>query len=68
MFGAVGGILLALLSGRIIKDFGYLPMFIIASCAYLLALLIIHVILPKLEPVKAEELENSPRWSTINGL
>lgn len=57
MFGAVGGILLALLAGRIITAFGYLPMFIIASCAYLLALLIIHLVLPKLEPVKAEELE-----------
>lgn len=56
MFGAVGGILLALLTGRIIRAFGYLPMFIIASCAYLTALAIIHLVLPKLEPVKAEEL------------
>jgi ACS family hexuronate transporter-like MFS transporter len=56
MFGAVGGILLALLAGRIITAFGYLPMFIIASCAYLIALGIIHLILPKLEPVKTEEL------------
>ncbi len=58
MFGAVGGILLALLAGRIITAFGYLPMFIIASCAYLLALAIIHLVLPRLEPVKAEELVN----------
>lgn len=56
MFGAVGGILLALLAGRIITAFGYLPMFIIASCAYLTALGIIHLILPNMEPVKAEEL------------
>ncbi|MFD2574423.1 MFS transporter [Spirosoma soli] len=56
MFGAVGGILLALLAGRIITAFGYLPMFIIASCAYLIALAIIHLVLPKLEPVKTEEL------------
>ncbi|MGF7216250.1 ACS family hexuronate transporter-like MFS transporter [Spirosoma lacussanchae] len=56
MFGAVGGILLALLAGRIITAFGYLPMFIIASCAYLIALAIIHLVLPKMEPVKAEEL------------
>ncbi len=56
MFGAVGGILLALLAGRIITAFGYLPMFIIASCSYLLALAIIHLVLPKLEPVKTEEL------------
>lgn len=57
MFGAVGGILLALLAGRIITAFGYLPMFIIASCAYVIALTIIHLILPKLEPVSAKELE-----------
>lgn len=56
MFGAVGGILLALLSGRIITAFGYLPMFIIASCSYLIALVIIHLVLPKLEPVRTEEL------------
>ena len=56
MFGAVGGILLALLSGRIITAFGYLPMFIIASCSYLIALILIHLVLPKLEPVRTEEL------------
>lgn len=56
MFGAVGGILLALLAGRIITAFGYLPMFIIASCSYLIALVIIHLVLPKLEPVRPEEL------------
>ena len=60
MFGAVGGILLALLAGRIITAFGYLPMFIIASCAYLIALTIIHLILPKLEPIKTEELLGEP--------
>ena len=60
MFGAVGGILLALLAGRIITAFGYLPMFIIASCAYLIALGIIHLILPRLEPIKTEELINEP--------
>ncbi|CCH54040.1 major facilitator superfamily MFS_1 [Fibrisoma limi BUZ 3] len=56
MFGAVGGILLALLAGRIITNFGYLPMFIISSCAYLIALIIIHLVLPRLEPVRVEEL------------
>ncbi|AKD54678.1 MFS transporter [Spirosoma radiotolerans] len=56
MFGAVGGILLALLAGRIITAFGYLPMFIVASCSYLIALVIIHLVLPKLEPVRTEEL------------
>ena len=65
MFGAVGGILLALLSGRIITAFGYLPMFIIASCSYLIALILIHLVLPTLDPVKAEELEESEYWSVV---
>lgn len=65
MFGAVGGILLALLSGRIITAFGYLPMFIIASCSYLIALILIHLVLPKLNPVKAEELEERDYWSVV---
>lgn len=52
MFGAVGGILLAAAAGYIIADFGYRPMFIVASCSYLTALAIIHFILPKMEPVE----------------
>ena len=64
MFGAVGGILLALLAGRIITAFGYLPMFIIASCSYLIALAIIHLVLPKLEPIKADELER--KWPVVS--
>jgi ACS family hexuronate transporter-like MFS transporter len=63
MFGAIGGILLALLSGRIITIFGYQPMFLIASGSYLLSLLIIHLLLPRLQPVKPEELEKSAQWS-----
>lgn len=66
MFGAVGGILLALLAGRIITAFGYLPMFIIASGTYLLALAIIHIVLPKLEPVKSEELERRTNWQVAS--
>jgi ACS family hexuronate transporter-like MFS transporter len=65
MFGAVGGILLALLSGRIITAFGYVPMFVIASCSYLIALILIHLVLPTLNPVKAEELEESDYWSVV---
>ena len=55
MAGATAGILFALMAGRIIVSFGYIPMFIIASCAYLVALLIIHLILPNLEPIQIEE-------------
>lgn len=57
MFGAVGGILLARYSGDIINNLGYYPLFILSAGAYLLALLLIHLVLPKLEPVTAEELD-----------
>jgi ACS family hexuronate transporter-like MFS transporter len=56
MFGAVGGILLARYSGDIINTVGYQPLFIMAGCAYLLALLLIHLVLPRLEPVSEAEL------------
>lgn len=59
MFGAVGGILLARYSGDIINKLGYYPLFIMAACAYLLALLLIHLVLPKLEPVTADELHGN---------
>jgi ACS family hexuronate transporter-like MFS transporter len=35
---------------------GYQPLFIMAGCAYLLALLLIHLVLPRLEPVSEAEL------------
>jgi MFS transporter, ACS family, hexuronate transporter len=54
MAGAVGGILLAATAGYVIANFGYQPMFILASCTYLLALIIIHIILPKLQPVEIQ--------------
>jgi MFS transporter, ACS family, hexuronate transporter len=56
MFGALGGIMLARYSGDIINATGYVPLFVIAACAYLLALLLIHWVLPKLEPITTEEL------------
>lgn len=53
MMGGIGGALLAAFAGKIIASTGsYLPLFIIASCAYLIALLILHVLAPRLEPVK----------------
>ncbi|MBC7923501.1 MAG: MFS transporter [Ferruginibacter sp.] len=50
--GAVSGTLLAAASGLIIQSAGYLPLFIIASSAYLVALAVIHFLVPKLEPVQ----------------
>lgn len=50
--GGLGGALLAAKVGAIINTGGYVPLFIIASTAYLLALGVIHFLSPRLETVK----------------
>jgi ACS family hexuronate transporter-like MFS transporter len=53
MAGAVGGMLIAKLTGFILERTGsYMPVFLIAGSAYLVALAIVHVLSPRLEPVK----------------
>ncbi|HLA94442.1 MAG TPA: MFS transporter [Pyrinomonadaceae bacterium] len=53
MFGAIGGMVISPLVGYILQTTGsYLPIFIIAASAYLVALLIIHLLAPNLEPAK----------------
>ena len=55
MAGAVGGMLIAPLVGIILERTGsYVPIFAIAASAYLVALLIIHLLVPKLEPANVE--------------
>ncbi|MGH9752614.1 MAG: MFS transporter [Blastocatellia bacterium] len=55
MAGAVGGMLIALAVGEILQRTGsYVPIFIIAGFAYLAALLIVHLLAPKLEPARVE--------------
>lgn len=55
MAGAIGGMLIALLVGEILQRTGsYVPIFIIAGSTYLVALLVIHLLVPKLDPVKVE--------------
>ena len=49
--GTISGIILAASTGFIVAKFGYQPMFVIASCSYLIGLIIIHLIMPKLKPV-----------------
>jgi ACS family hexuronate transporter-like MFS transporter len=49
--GGIGGALLAGQSGWIINHGGYVPLFAIAASAYLLALAVMHILSPKLEPV-----------------
>ena len=56
MAGAVGGMLISLLVGQILQATGsYVPIFIIAGSTYLVALLIIHLLVPNLEPANLDE-------------
>jgi len=53
MAGAIGGLVIARLVGEILQRTGsYVPIFIIAASAYLAALLVFHLLSPKLEPAK----------------
>ena len=51
MAGAVGGMVIALVVGEILQRTGsYVPIFIIAGSAYLVALTVIHLLAPKIQP------------------
>ncbi len=53
MAGAVGGMLIAKTVGYVLEWTGsYLPVFIIAGSAYLVALVVFHLLAPKLAPVQ----------------
>jgi MFS transporter, ACS family, hexuronate transporter len=53
IFGNIGGLATIQLTGFALDGgLGYWPLFVYSSCAYLLALLAIHTILPVLEPTK----------------
>lgn len=53
MFGAIGGVLLQVATGYIVGwTHSYMPLFAIACIVYLLALLIVHLLTPRLEPAK----------------
>jgi ACS family hexuronate transporter-like MFS transporter len=56
MAGAVGGMLIALVVGEILEQTGsYVPVFIIAALAYLVALAAIQLLVPVIQPVRMEE-------------
>jgi len=53
MLGAVGGMVFSKYIGGVLEDLGtYTPIFVVAASAYLLALLVVHILTPKMEPVK----------------
>ncbi len=50
MFGAIGGMLFQAAAGRIVDHLhSYLPLFVIAGSAYVVAMLIIQILTPRLE-------------------
>lgn len=55
MAGAIGGALLQVATGYVVKiTNSYVPLFVIACLAYLLALVIIHAITPRLAPARID--------------
>jgi ACS family hexuronate transporter-like MFS transporter len=53
--GAIGGALVAYAVGKILQDIGpegYTVPFAVAGTGYLVALLIIHLLVPKIEEIK----------------
>ncbi|MDB5454987.1 MAG: major facilitator superfamily 1 [Caulobacter sp.] len=53
MLGAFGGMAFSAYIGDILEKLGtYTPIFIVAGCTYLVALAVIHLLTPKMEPVK----------------
>jgi ACS family hexuronate transporter-like MFS transporter len=57
MAGAVGGMIIAKIVGYLLEWTGsYLPVFIIAGSMYLIALLIVHLLVPSLQPAPVEDV------------
>lgn len=55
MAGAVGGMMISEVVGHLLQWTGsYVPVFVIAGGAYLFALLVIHLLVPRLEPAQID--------------
>jgi ACS family hexuronate transporter-like MFS transporter len=67
MAGALGGATMAVATGYILQSTGqnYSIVFMIAGTAYLIALLVIHLLAPNLEPV--EDVEHRPAVGALIG-
>ncbi len=53
MVGAIGGMAMAKYAGWVLDKIGtYTPIFVVAALAYLIALLIIHVLMPRMTLVE----------------
>lgn len=57
--GAIGGMIMAKYAGYVLEVFGtYTPIFMVAGSAYLLALLLVHLLSPRLERTRADLLDS----------
>ena len=54
MMGALGGFLFSSNAGQMANDYGFISLFLIASSAYLVALAIIQLLVPKLEKAQLQ--------------
>jgi len=53
MIGAVGGMVFSNYVGEVLERIGtYTPIFVVAATVYLLALLVVHLLTPRMEPVE----------------
>ncbi|HEY2357142.1 MAG TPA: MFS transporter [Phenylobacterium sp.] len=53
MIGAIGGMVMSKYAGFVLDKLGtYTPIFVVAASAYILALTAVHLLAPKMEPVK----------------
>ncbi|HEY2434397.1 MAG TPA: MFS transporter [Vicinamibacterales bacterium] len=56
MWGALGGMVIAKVTGYILQTTGsYVPVFMIAASAYLVAIAVVHVLAPRLEPAQLDQ-------------
>jgi ACS family hexuronate transporter-like MFS transporter len=59
--GAVGGLLIASVTGLLLQATGsYVPVFLLAGSAYLFALLVVHLLTPRLEPAQIDAGATQP--------
>ncbi|HJU67483.1 MAG TPA: MFS transporter [Gemmatimonadaceae bacterium] len=59
--GAMGGMLFQRATGRVLEATGndYVPIFLVCGLAYVSALAVIHLLVPRLEPARLEETSRS---------
>jgi len=62
--GAVGGMLISTVVGLLLEATGsYVPVFLMAGFAYLFALLVVHLLVPRMQPAQLEPSSPDPKWS-----